>query len=124
MFTHVMVGTNDLGKARAFYDAVFQAIGAAPGVEFHGRAFYSHKGTGFGVGAPADGNAATYANGGTVGFAAVNQDAVDAWHAAGLVNGGVCDGTPGHRPLAPGNTYAAYLRDPDGNKLCASCQLG
>ena len=124
MFTHVMVGTNDIGKARQFYDAVFAALGAGTGAEFQGRAFYSHGGLGFGVGPPRDGEAASSANGGTVGFAAPDVAAVDAWHAAGLASGGTSEGEPGHRPEAPGNIYAAYLRDPDGNKLCASCQMG
>lgn len=123
MFTHIMVGTNDIEKARRFYDAVFNTLNAGPGAEFLGRAFYSHGGLGFGVGTPADGNAASPANGGTVGFAAPGTAAVDAWHAAGLANGGTCEGAPGRRPHAPGKTYAAYLRDPDGNKLCASCQM-
>lgn len=124
MFTHVMVGTNDIAKAKAFYDATFQAIGANPGAEFNGRAFYSHNGGNFGVGTPANGEAACCANGGTIGFAAQDKDQVDAWHAAGLANGGTCEGEPGPRPGAPGNAYGAYLRDPDGNKVCTFCQLG
>ena len=123
MFTHIMVGTNDIQKARLFYDAVFNALGADIGIEVHGRAFYRHGGLGFGVGAPFDGNAASAANGGTIGFAAPSCAVVDAWHAAGLANGGSCEGLPGHRPQAPGKTYVAYLRDPDGNKLCVSCQM-
>lgn len=124
MFTHVMVGTNDITKAKAFYDATLQALGANPGMEFNGRAFYSHNGGNFGVGAPADGQPANSANGGTIGFGAQNKEQVDAWHAAGLANGGSCEGEPGPRPNAPGNAYGAYLRDPDGNKVCAFCQLG
>lgn len=119
-----MVGTNDLTKARLFYDALFAALGAGRGSEFQGRAFYSHGGAGFGLGVPINSDAASAANGGTIGFAAPSTEAVDAWHAAGLSHGGTCEGKPGHRPQAPGNTYAAYLRDPDGNKLCASCQMG
>lgn len=123
MFTHIMVGSNDVDKSKAFYDAVLGALGVPPGAAFNGRAFYSHNGGNFGVGSPADGNAATFANGGTIGFAAPDTAAIDAFHAAGLAHGGTCDGAPGPRPNAPGKAYGAYLRDPDGNKICAFCQM-
>lgn len=123
-FTHVMVGAKDPAQGKAFYDATLGALGWPEGHEFRpGVVFYSHNGAAFGVGNPADGNAATYANGGTIGFAAPNKEAVDAFHAAGLANGGTCSGEPGKRPGAPGNAYGAYLRDPTGNKICAFCQL-
>ncbi len=82
-----------------------------------------NNGGAFGFVTPINGDAATFANGGTIGFAAPNKDAVDAFHAAGLANGGTCEGLPGKRPQAPGNAYGAYLRDPTGNKICAFCQL-
>lgn len=123
MFTHVMVGTNDVKQAKQFYDATLGALGANPGMEFNGRAFYQHNGGNFGVGTPGNGEAATFANGGTIGFVAQDKDQVDAWHAAGLANGGTCEGPPGPRPNAPGNAYGAYLRDADGNKLCAFSQI-
>lgn len=123
MFTHIMVGSNDIDKSKAFYDAALGALGIPAGSVSNGRAFYAHNGGAFGVGTPADGAAATFANGGTIGFGAADKDSVDAFHAAGLANGGSCAGEPGPRPNAPGNAYGAYLRDPDGNKICAFCQI-
>lgn len=123
MFTHIMVGAKDLAESQKFYDSVLGALGAGAGHNIGDRAFYSHNGGTFGVITPIDGDAATHANGGTIGFAAADKDQVDAWHAAGLANGGTCAGEPGKRPQAPGNAYGAYLRDPTGNKICAFCQL-
>jgi catechol 2,3-dioxygenase-like lactoylglutathione lyase family enzyme len=123
MFTHIMVGSNDIEASTAFYNAALGALGVPPGAVHNGRAFYSHNGGAFGVGTPADGNTANSANGGTIGFGAADQSAVDAFHTAGLANGGTCDGPPGPRPNAPGNAYGAYLRDPVGNKICAFCQI-
>lgn len=117
MFTHIMVGTNDTAKAAAFYNAALGALGIAPAQGE--RLFYSHKGGAFGVGNPSDGGAATFANGGTIGFQAETNAQVDAFHAAGCANGGSCEGAPGVREGAPGKPYGAYLRDPDGNKICA-----
>lgn len=117
MFTHIMVGANDMEKAAEFYNSALGALGvpAAQGE----RLFYMHNGGMFGVGKPADGGVATFANGGTIGFSAATKAEVDAFHAAGCANGGTCEGAPGHRSGAPGNPYGAYLRDPDGNKICA-----
>ena len=124
MFTHVMIGANDTAKAKAFYDSALGALGVAPGNEFRlGTIFYSHEGGAFGVGRPSDGEPACHANGGTIGFKAATREEVDAFHAAGLAHGGSDAGAPGKRPNVPGNTYAAYLRDPWGNKICASAQL-
>jgi catechol 2,3-dioxygenase-like lactoylglutathione lyase family enzyme len=127
MLTHIMVGSSDAEASRAFYDAALSPLGIAksqmpPGAPRH---FYGAfgKGTMFAVGIPGNGEPATAANGGTIGFGAPDAAAVDAFHAAGLANGGTCEGAPGPRPNAPGNAYGAYLRDPDGNKICAFCQL-
>ncbi|MFK7840662.1 MAG: VOC family protein [Sphingorhabdus sp.] len=122
MFTHIMVGANDLDKARQFYDATLGALGIAPAAPGD-RLFYANETGAFGIGKPFDGKEASSANGGTVGFKADNQSQVDAFHAAGLANGGTSDGEPGLRPNAPGKSYGAYLRDPDGNKICSFCQL-
>lgn len=119
MFTHIMVGANDPAKSIAFYDAALSELGIA-GQTMGDRAFYSSpNGGAFGVGKPANGEAATFANGGTIGFKAESKEQVDAFHAAGCANGGTCEGKPGKRDGAPGDNYGAYLRDPDGNKVCA-----
>lgn len=123
MFTHIMLGSNDPKRAKQFYDAVMAPLGVQPGFDAGTRVFYRGPNGAFGVGAPADGQPASHANGGTVGFAAPDPAAVDAFHAAGLANGGTCEGPPGRRMNAPGKAYGAYLRDPDGNKICAFAQV-
>ena len=123
MFTHVMVGAKDVAQSKAFYDAALGVLGVPAGHDAGNRVFYATEGGAFGVGLPIDGGPATYANGGTIGFVAPDQAAVDAFHAAGLAHGGTDEGAPGKRPQAPGNAYGAYLRDPAGNKVCAFCQL-
>ena len=118
MFSHVMVGSDDIARSKKFYDAVFCAIGGKPGVEdAKGRLIYAHNGGVFLVSKPIDGGAATHANGGTIGFTMTGPEQADAWHKAGVANGGTSiEDPPGARPSG---TYLAYLRDPDGNKLCA-----
>ena len=119
MFTHVMVGSNNPDEAIAFYDAVLGAIGIQ-GKKMGESAFYSDAmGGAFGVGKPRNGEPASFANGGTIGFSAKTRAEVDAFYAAGCSNGGRCEGEPGERSAAPGSPYGAYLRDPDGNKICA-----
>jgi len=123
MFSHVMVGSNDIDRSKKFYDAVFTAIGGKPGrVDDKGRLVYVHNGAAFMVSKPIDGAAATHANGGTVGIAMSGQEQANAWHKAGVENGGrSIEDPPGVRP--GGAMYLAYLRDPDGNKLCALHRL-
>lgn len=122
MFTHILVGSSDIPRSTCFYDAVLGALGIE-GKSFGALRIYSKDHVSFGFTLPRNGEPACHANGGTVGFAADNSDAVDAFHAAGLAQGGFDEGAPGKRPKAPGNAYGAYLRDPDGNKICAFCQL-
>lgn len=122
MFTHIMVGANDPEKSVAFYDAALGALGIPAGQPTPSGAFYSHNGGAFGVGAPRDGKAATFANGGTIGFRAENKEQVEAFHVAGIEAGGTCEGEPGQR--GDGENYGAYLRDPDGNKICAFWSAG
>jgi catechol 2,3-dioxygenase-like lactoylglutathione lyase family enzyme len=122
MFSHIMIGTNDLDKAKKFYDKVLGTLGIGPAAaDPNGnRIFYMHKGGVFAITKPIDGKSATNANGGTIGFAAASPAEADAWHAAGVANGGkTCEEPPGVREGGMGKMYLAYLRDPDGNKLCA-----
>ena len=119
MFSHVMVGTNDLDRATKFYDAVLGTLGIKPAMVDGNRIFYISPQGMFSVSKPIDGKPATHANGGTVGFAASSPAQADAWHAAGVVNGGTtCEDPPGVRAGGFGKLYLAYLRDPDGNKIC------
>jgi len=121
MFSHVMVGANDIQQSKTFYDAILAALGHEPGVlDDKGRVFYFTKSGIFSITKPIDGKPASAGNGSTVGFAAATPAAADAWHAAGLANGGTaCEDPPGIRAGAAGKLYLAYLRDPSGNKLCA-----
>lgn len=121
MFSHMMVGSNDIDRSKKFYDALFVALGGKPGsVDPKGRLVYVHDGAVFLVTKPIDGNPATYANGGTIGFKVSGPEQANAWHAAGVANGGrAVEDPPGPR----GALYLAYLRDPDGNKLCALHRL-
>lgn len=121
MFSHVMIGSNDIARSKTFYDALFAALGGKPGrIDDKGRLAYLHKGAAFMVTPPIDGASATHANGGTIGFATDGPEQAQAWHAAGIAHGGTAiEEPPGPRQGAMGTLYLAYLRDPDGNKLCA-----
>ena len=122
MFSHIMVGANDIAASKKFYDAVFAALGGSEGnIDPKNRVFYMHNGGIFAISKPIDGAPACGANGGTVGFAVDTPAQGDAWHAAGIANGGTtCEEPPGVRTGDDtGGMYLAYLRDPAGNKLCA-----
>jgi len=120
MFSHVMVGTNDLDRAKSFYDALLGTLGVKPAVVDGHRIFYMAPTGIFCVSKPIDGEPACHANGGTIGFACSSTEQADAWHATGVANGGVSiEDPPGVREGSVGKMYLAYLRDPDGNKLCA-----
>ena len=120
MFSHIMIGTNDLDRAKTFYDALLGTLDIPPAAVDRHRIFYRTKTGVFSVSKPIDGKPATVANGGTIGFACSSPAQADAWHAAGVASGGTtCEDPPGVREGATGKLYLAYLRDPDGNKLCA-----
>lgn len=121
MYSHNMVGANDIEAARKFYDATFQAIGGKPAIQDDkGRLIYMHNGGLFLVGTPIDGEPATVGNGCTIGFAMEGPEQAKAWHDAGVANGGTSiEDPPGVREGGFGAMYLAYLRDPSGNKLCA-----
>ena len=120
MFSHVMVGANDLEASKKFYDAVLGTLGIEPGVMNNGiRYFYRSPKGSFSITKPIDGQPATHANGGTIGFLAETQEQVQAFHAAGIGNGGTtCEDPPGPRQGPFGEIHLAYLRDPAGNKIC------
>jgi catechol 2,3-dioxygenase-like lactoylglutathione lyase family enzyme len=120
MFSHVMFGVNDLEKSKKFYDALLGALGVGPGVANKNRYFYRSPAGTFGITTPINGQAATHGNGSTVGFVMQSPEQADAFHAAGLAHGGTpCEEPPGWRDGSVGKLYLAYLRDPDGNKICA-----
>ena len=119
MFSHIMIGTNDLDRAKSFYDALLATLGVGPAAVDGHRIFYMSPSGIFSVSKPIDGKPATAPNGGTIGFACNSPAQAVAWHAAGIAAGGVtCEDPPGVREGGTGKMYLAYLRDPDGNKLC------
>ena len=126
MYSHNMVGSNDIARSKAFYDALFTAVGGNPGIQDDkGRLIYMHNDGLFLVTPPIDGQPATAGNGCTIGFAMSSPEQADAWHAAGVAAGGkAIEDPPGVREAGFGKLYLAYLRDPDGNKLCALHRMG
>jgi catechol 2,3-dioxygenase-like lactoylglutathione lyase family enzyme len=120
MFSHIMLGTNNLDKAKSFYDAVLGALGIGPAMVDGHRIFYRTPAGTLAITKPINGEPASAANGGTIGFGCKTAEQADAWHSAGVANGGTtCEDPPGVREGGMGKMYLAYLRDPDGNKLCA-----
>ena len=119
IFTHVTVGTNDLAKARSFYDAVLAPLGYKRLNDLgENGSIWGQSAPEFFVLKPSNGQPACPANGGTISFAAPNRAAVAAFHQAALAAGGVDEGAVGPRGWAP-NAYAGYARDLDGNKIVA-----
>ncbi len=126
MFSHVMLGANDIEESKAFYDAILGVVGCKPGVmDEKGRCFWFSKTGVFAITKPLNGEPACNGNGSTIGFAMDSPEQADAWHAAGIANGGVtCEDPPGVRQGSTGQIYLAYLRDPAGNKICALHRMG
>lgn len=119
MFSHVILGVNDLEKSKTFYDALLGTLGIGPGVANNKRYFYRSPTGSFGITTPINGEPATHGNGSTLGFNMASPEQADAFHAAGVANGGtICEDPPGWREGPVGKLYLCYLRDPDGNKIC------
>ena len=125
MLNHIMIGTNDIEKSRHFYDAVLGTLGAGQpvrniGPSGHTRLFYRHDGSSFCITQPINGEEASVANGSTIGFKCSSPEQLLAFHAAAVANGGTSiEEPPGLRQGATGAMHLAYVRDPDGHKLCA-----
>ena len=120
MFSPVMVGVADLERSKRFYDALLGTLGVGPGVANKSRFFYRSPSGLFGITLPINGEPATHGNGSTIGFTMASPEQADAFHAAGVAHGGTtCENPPGWREFGDSKIYLAYLRDPDGNKLCA-----
>lgn len=125
MFNHIMVGSNDIERSKRFYDAVLGVLGAGEALRNVAaggqvRLFYRHDGSSFGVSEPINGEPATFANGGTIGFKCNSPEQVQQFHDVAVELGGTSiEDAPGPRTSGLGTMYLAYVRDPDGNKLCA-----
>jgi catechol 2,3-dioxygenase-like lactoylglutathione lyase family enzyme len=125
-FSHVTVGTSDMDRSVRFYDAVLTPIGLARQKSFRAASGYGPKDFSginlpFWILRPQDRKPASAGNGVTIAFTVPTRAAVDAFHAAALANGGACEGPPGLRTHYHPDYYGAYVRDPEGNKICAVC---
>lgn len=125
MLNHVMIGSNDIARSKRFYDAVLGVLGAGEPVRNvansgHVRLFYRHDGSTFSISEPIDGEAATVANGSTIGFKCTSAEQVREFHDTAVAHGGQSiEDPPGLRQGSMGALHLAYVRDPDGHKLCA-----
>src|SRR5450830_38950 len=125
MLNHVMLGTNDIERSKRFYDAVLGVLGAGEPMRNvnatgHTRLFYRHDGSTFGLSEPIDGQPATAANGFTLGFKCSSPEQLKQFHDTAVAHGGISiEDPPGLREGKLGSMYLAYVRDPDGHKLCA-----
>ena len=125
MFSHIMVGSNDIERSKRFYDALLGVLGAGEPLRNdastgHSRLFYRHAGSTFCVSEPINNEAATSANGGTIGFKCNSAEQVQQFHDTAVAHGGSSiEAAPGLRDSPMGAMHLAYVRDPDGNKLCA-----
>ncbi|WP_151446579.1 VOC family protein [Lacisediminimonas profundi] len=125
MFNHIMIGSNDIERSKRFYDAVLGTLGAGEPVRHkadsgHTRLFYRHAGCSFAITEPINGEEATSANGGTIGFKCSSPELVRQFHDVAIANGGKSiEDPPGQRDGSMGALHLAYVRDPDGHKLCA-----
>lgn len=125
MFSHVMVGSNDIERSQRFYNAVLGVLGAGEPLRNLNatgqvRLFYRHDGGTFCVSEPINGESATCANGGTIGFKCASPEQVQQFHDVAVAHGGTSiEGPPGLREGKLGAMHLSYVRDPDGNKLCA-----
>ncbi len=129
MFSHIMIGSNDIERSKRFYDAVLGTLGAGEpmrnvAASGHTRLFYRHGGNTFCISEPINGEPATAANGGTIGFQCDSPEQVQAFHDIAVADGGIStENAPGLRSNSIGSMHLAYVRDPDGNKLCAIHRL-
>ena len=125
MFNHVMLGSNDIERSKVFYDAVLATLGAGQAIRNispsgHTRLFYRHEGNSLAITEPINGEPATFANGGTIGFKCSSPEQVKLFHDVAVAHGGqTCEDPPGLREGSMGAMHLSYVRDPDGNKLCA-----
>jgi len=125
MFSHVIIGSNDIERSKRFYDAVLGILGAGEPLVTKAptgqpRLFYRHEGNTLGITMPINGEAASCANGGTLGFRCDSPEQVKLFHDTALAHGGTSiEDPPGLREGSMGPMHLAYVRDPDGNKLCA-----